>query len=72
MLNLGISVGNISLNFKNAVTFMFASLLSQDLKISTVVQEPHMLQSKVIRMSSLSVNIQENTIQNHKLSNSNI
>lgn len=48
---------------------MFASLLSQDLKIATMIQEPHMLQSKVIRMSPLSVNIQENTIQNHKLSN---
>lgn len=31
-----------------------------------------MLQSEVITMSSLSVNIQEKTIQNHELSNSNM
>lgn len=38
VLNLGISVGNTSLSFKNIVTVMFARSLSQDLKIATMVQ----------------------------------
>lgn len=55
MLNLGGSVWNIPFNFENVVTSTFASLLSQDFKISTNKKhpEPHMLQSEVITMSSV-------------------
>lgn len=71
VLNLGNSVGNISLNFKNVATFMFASLLSQNLRLSAMVQS-HTCYRVKSSECHLCLWTYKRILSKTKLSNSNI